>query len=665
MHHAKLLFLALALFMFVAAPGCGEDPAPKSPGPKQAKGDKEGKGKDGKKKEEPAEKGDGKQVADKAADEAKDDAPAKDEKDGEGKAATDEPAKGTAEKAVEAAAIRAKERLGRTLKKVTAYGVTGPIDKTRDALIELMPETIRPMLTLAFVQGLNELGAEGNLTNMDWLDLTRGVGFGFEGKDKPLLAIPIKSVEAFEAALPEGMKPDGDHGYAINDSYLLPYTKHLLVSDSYRTIELIEGDLKLELTRLTTDKLFHMILSGESLKTLMGSALDEVERTMGENMPMQQEQKEFITKFFNFVKELLGEIDQMNVTLELDRSNLKLRYEVTAVDGTKLAQTCAALEPGHFQAATYLPSKSYFVAGQHTPHETMLPWLARYVDMVATAWKLKDEEKVQFAKKYTEMVMLFGPDSAFSLYSDSSFPLSISSVSQTRGGMAVRDTLYDFYGIIIDKVLAELPPDQRQMFADRSLKDIVDSFAPVLVNLGVSMKMDTEKYQGGMVDYLLFTFDWDKLNLPLDAAWVREVIKSRIGGALGFSKDYVVMTFGPNPIVRAKEILDRSPGLKLAELAGPDIANNKYIGFANLSFNKLVSGLLEIGVVAQFLETQDWVPKLKDVDDLVVLSGAQEGGVWAEMNLGIGSAIQAFNEPLVEAFGLGAGATGSMPPAGN
>ena len=213
----------------------------------------------------------------------------------------------------ETRAKAAQVQLDRTLRKVTAFGITGPINKTRDKIIDMLPEAVREKAREGFALGLKEIAGEGELKNMDWLDQTRGLGFAFEGKDKPLLAVPIVSAEAFKAALPESATADEASGYTIGDSYIVPYEKVLFMTDSPRTLELIEGDLKLELTRLSTEKTLLVVLGGASLKVLLSSALDEVEREMSENMPMQQEQKEFLAKLFNFLKELLGEIEQIRI----------------------------------------------------------------------------------------------------------------------------------------------------------------------------------------------------------------------------------------------------------------------------------------------------------------------------------------------------------------
>ncbi len=649
--------VALAVALAFLSVGCGED---KPPAPIKKKTAEEEQAQPGKEKSETGEQ----KKTEEAAAPGKEPAPAATT---EGEVQKPEEAPSAEEQAGDAARAEATRiQLDRTLRKVTAYGVTGPIATTRDEVISLLPEAIQAKAREGFDNGLKEMATEGKLKNMDWLDLGRGIGFAFEGKDKPLIAIPVTSIDAFKAALPEAITADENNGYAIDDSYIMPYGKYIFLTDSYRTFELIEGDLKLELTRIATDKTALVVLGGESLKTLVSSALDEFERGMSENMPMQQEQKEFLAKLFNFLKELLGEIDQMTVTLDLAGKDLVFRYELKTMPGSRLAQSVGELKPGNFVSAGYLPTKSYFVMAQNFPAAAATPYMNRYVDLVATAWKLKEEERGEFAKLYAKLVSMFGPDAAFALYSDSSFPMAMSSVTQTRNGIAARDQIYAFYTMVLNKVIEELPPDQRQIFASGSLKQVVDSFAPVLLNLGVGVKMDTEDYRGGKVDYLVMTFDWDKLNLPPSAAWIKQIVRSRLGGALAFSDEYMVFTFGPNPIVRAKEILDKTPGLKVVEFFGPGVEENKYFAVVGLSVERLLSAVLEVGTVAALIGEEEWVAKVRQIQDLVFTAGILEGGFWLESTVGVRSIIQAFEKELIEEIGGNdkpAPAVEAQPPA--
>ena len=212
-----LFVSALFTFMLLGLSGCGEDPPQTPPGAqkKAAKEKAEGKKAAAGKKAE-AEAGNGEKAQDEGG-----------KKAGDGEAGKSAQTPKTAEET--AAQVRAekveadarKAQIDRTLKQVTAYGVTGPIDKTRNALIELLPAEAHEKVRKAFDDGIAELAREGGLTNMDWLDLSRGIGFGFEGKDRPLLAVPVKSREEFIKALPDSIKPDGNTGYVIGDSYVL------------------------------------------------------------------------------------------------------------------------------------------------------------------------------------------------------------------------------------------------------------------------------------------------------------------------------------------------------------------------------------------------------------------------------------------------------------
>jgi len=634
----QIFILFLVLAWTLSSTACSED-KPSAPAGKEKKA---GPAKEARKKA--AEEG-------KKADKAEKKATPEAGKEGDAGKKTTEGVKAGDEE-VEGAVKPPKDvHLERTLRRVTAYGVTGPIAQVRKSVVGLLPVDARAKVEARIDKGLADFVAEKRLKNLDWLDTTRGIAFAFEGKDKPLIALPLVDSGVFEAALPDNAKKDENQGYKMGDAYVIPYGRHLFISHSFRTIDVIEGDLKLELTRIDTDQLVRLYLGGDSLKTLVSSLLNELEREFSETMPMQQEQKEFLAKFFNFIKEVLGEVELLTITTGLDEQDLVARYELTAVAGSKLAQSMLASKPGKFEAAGFLPGKSYMVMAQNMPPEAVTPYMSRYVDLVATAWKLKELEKGEFAKLYAELVTYFGPDAAFGIYSDSSFPLAMTSVTQTTNGLRMRDKLYEFYGMALQKVIEDLPQEQRKLFASGSIKQVVDSFAPVLQNLGVTIQMDTEDYRESKVDYIVITLDWGKINLPPSAAWVQDIIKSRIGGALGFSANYLVGTFGPNPVVRVKEVLDGTRGLKLSEMVGPEVEEGKYVAVFALSFAKLLAGLLDIPAVKRFADAEPWLARMGRVREMLVLGGPlDERGLWVEARVGVKSIIEAFKEPIQEAI---------------
>jgi hypothetical protein len=647
-----LALTSLVLLFVLAGFACKEEPPAGPPGKEAAKEEP----KQEPAKEEPAA---GKEPANKAE---------------AGKSAgTEQPAKpadvatpevGKPAEPVKPALPEKNLQLERTLKKVTVYGVTGPIDATVEAFFTLLPDKLRSFARLSYAGGLGEIAKSSGLKNLDWLDKTRGLGFGLEGKDRPVLAIPITDFEAFKAALPEGIAADENNGYVLGpEVYILPQGKFLFMSKDYRTIDTIEGDLKLELTRMSTDKVFKLIVGGESVREIVATALDGVERSMGESMPMQQPQKEFLAKMFNFVKEVLGDIEAVDVSLGIDQGDLVLTYALKTVVGGKLNTSLASLRGGNFVSAGLLPAKSFLVVAQNIAPEAILPWMPRYVDLVATAWNLKDDEKGEFAKMYSQIASSFGPDSAMSIYSDSGFPLSMSSVAQATGGLATRDLLYKFYGMALTKAVENLPPEQKSLVANRSVKEIVDTFAPMMAGLGVKIEYASEDYQGGKVDSLVLTFDWETLKLPEDALFVKDIIKSRLGGAIGFSDSYMVFTFGPNPVVRAKEVLDKTQGLSLKDVVGAGYEDNRYFGVFALSFDQIVAALLEIPILATLAEGQEWVGKLRQISNLAFFMSAEGGNMTLESRVALQSILQAFEAEIDKAIAEEMGQKDAAAPA--
>ena len=167
------------------------------------------------------------------------------------------------------------------------------------------------------------------------------------------------------------------------------------------------------------------------------------------------------------------------------------------------------------------------------------------------------------------------------------------------------------------------------MFTDRTLKEVVDGLAPVFANLGIGVTMDSQVYGGGRLDYLVLEFDWEKLSLPPEAAWIKNMIARKLGVAIGFSEDIMVGTFGPNCIVRAKEVLDRTPGLDPADYFNLGAVASEYWFVFRLTGRQFVDALMEIKVVADNIGHEPWLAGLKDCQGLFAYAGKRERGLWA------------------------------------
>ncbi len=509
------------------------------------------------------------------------------------------------------AAMTAPLTIQRALENSTFYGVSGPLASIPAKVMAVVPQPWAGMLPGKIVEAQADILKKTGLKNIDWVDMERGMGWAITGKQDVLVAIPSKGIEAFTSALPDGLEPDDESGYVLGEAYLIPQPKFVLMTQNPRMVDAIEGDVRLEITRLITDKIFIFVIDGKALTQLIKGAFDEMEKVMGETLPMQQAQKKFIAKFFNFLKEMALDIKEIRVTGDLTGSSFVMGYEVEMKEGSKLADAMKMMHPGPFKTAKLLPSKSYMVMTQYVNPEVYKPWLPRYVDLMATAWDLSDEEKTDLTQDYAEAMNLMGPDASFSLYSDLGFPMAMTALGQSKDGMKMRDIIYDLYSKLFRRALKELPPDQQAMFANQTFKQIVDQFAPMAKGMGITLSMESEDYQGGKVDYLVMDVDWNQIPAPTGAEWLKDVIKKRFGFAAGFNNEYYVVTMGSSPIVRAKEVLDNKEALDVAAYFGPEYQEQKFATVFAISVKNTVDMLMELQVVRELIGGLPFMESIK------------------------------------------------------
>ncbi|MBM4371562.1 MAG: hypothetical protein FJ098_07905, partial [Deltaproteobacteria bacterium] len=548
--HGALLVAALLLAL---GPGCGGDkPMPPPPGQE-------------KKADEPSA------AKEKPAAETPVEAPEK-PSEAEHQATPGEPGGGTEDEpgSAEAGAevpdkpVAAPPQIERALAKTALHGGLAPLDTlvTRLGTI-LSPQLKALMETAVYGELLGNIAGEMGMADMAWFDRSRSLRIAVQSKDSVVLLVPLVSPETLLAALPaekraelEGKTP---LRFAMGNGFAEVVGRDLLVSDRQENIDALDGTLKVELSRLEVTKLFSVIMEGASLHPLVSTALDEAERGMEKFAPMEPRQKEFIAKLFNLLKDILAEIDRLEVGLDLAEGDLVLSYVMSAREGTNLHAAVSGARSAVVDTLKYIPSKSWMSGGQDINPALFLPWLERYMDILASAYGMSTDDRIELWKDYKAMIDLMTGDAAFGLYTDAGFPLSATMVSGVSDGARIQELVYGVYNYFFQKVMETLPQETRQMFAGRTFKELVAQVQGMVASFGVDLKVDAETYQGVTMDYFRITLDYTKMNLPADAAWLQDLLKEKIEFVMAFAPDRMIFTMGPNGLVRAKEIVDGTP----------------------------------------------------------------------------------------------------------
>ncbi len=633
----RMMILLATLFAFVLAFGCSDDPPPKQDKPGEKKAEKAPAKKD---KPAPADK-------EKKAEPTKETPAATDTPPEAGDPEVDVEDK--VKTAVPDKPIEPPKQIERALAKTAVHGGLAPLDDLVAKIGSVLSPGLKALMETAVYQGLlGEIAGEMKVKDMDWFDRTRSLRIAVRSKESVVLLVPVVSTETLIAALPEEIRADLEGKttlrFKLGDAFAEVVGKDLLLSDAQVNIDQLDGTLKLELAKLKVDQLFSMILEGTSLHPLISTALEEVERGMEQVAPMDPTQKEFFAKLFNLVKDVVAEIDRVEISLDIAQKDVVLKYAIGALEGTNLHGAIAGASNLPINTLKYMPPKSWMIGGQNINPALMMPWLERYMDILASAYSMSTDEKIELWKDYKIMIGLMTGDGAFALYTDAGFPLSASAVSEVSDGAKMAELMYGIYDYFFQKAMDTLPPESRQMFGGRTLKELVAQIQPMVKSFGVDLKIDSENYQGVQMDYLRIALDYNLMKLPPDAAWLQDIIKDKIDFVMAFSPTHLIFTMGPNGLVRAKEIVDGKAQLD-PETVFPGVMASKYNFVMNIDPLLLMQALETIPQVKQFLRAE-FGAELEMVaghKGLYMLGGVNDAKAWFDLRIGLEKLM-----PLVE-----------------
>ncbi|MFH1529210.1 MAG: hypothetical protein ABIK09_00600 [Pseudomonadota bacterium] len=626
------------LFAFALAVGCSDEKTPPPPGQE-------------KKADEPAAKP-APAPAEKTAE------PVKDEPGpGEQPAETDPAADGTETDGTEVKSdgevpdklVEPPKQIERALAKTALHGGLAPLDALVGKIGSILSPSLKAMLETAVYQGLlAEIASKMKVADMDWFDRTRSLRVAVHSQESVVLLVPLLSKETLLAALPEELRTEVEGKtplrFKLGDAFAEVVGKDLLLSDKQENIDQLDGTLKLELAKLQVEQLFSVILEGTSLAPLVSTSLEEVERNLEMVAPMDPTQKEFFAKAFNLLKDIIAEIDRVEISLDIAQQDLVLNYSVTALDGTNLHSAISGARNLPISTLKYMPLKSWFVGGQNINPSLMMPWLERYMDILASAYSMSTDEKIELWKDYKLLIGLMTGDGAYAVYTDAGFPLSMTAVSEVTDGARMADLLYGIYDYFFQKAMDTLPPESRQMFGGRTLKEMVVQIQPMVKSFGVDLKIDSEIYQDVQMDYLRISLDYTLMTLPEDMVWLKEIIKDKVDFVMAFSPTHLIFTMGPNGLVRAKEVVDGKEQLVPATLF-PGIEASKYNFVMNVDLLDLEQALEAVPEFRAFVHSEMGaeLEMITGHKGFFVLAGVDGAKAWLDVRLGLEKLM-----PLIE-----------------
>lgn len=634
-------YLFLLVMILTLAMGCGDDPKPAAPpgAKKTAKQDKKAAPGATQNKQEPkdpkaaaAGPEDGAQPSSQPTGEQVEPVAPSAER---GEQAPDTTPEAAAPATAQPKAEEPPAAISRALTQVSLHGGLASIDVILQKVGAILPENLRGLMNAAVLgAGMADLAEKLGLKNMGWLDTSRSIRIAVKSRDSVVLVVPITSEQALlESLSPEVaatvVEKDGLKRFN-NKAWFEVMGNEVFVSDKEQNLDALEGALRLELTRLTLDGLLLLKMSSESFLPLFNSALDELEQNLEQIAPLAPAQKELFAKLFSFVKDILADLAEIELRVDIVGKDLSVKYSFTAKPGSKLAFAVEEIGNGTIQTLASMPAKSWLILGEKLPTKAFLPWLDRYIEMIAAAYSLSEEDKLVLSKDYRTLLELFTGDASVAFYADSGFPIALSSVVIVKDGPKTMELVYKLYDYFFQKATEGLPPDARAMFAGRSMSDLINQMSPVAKTFGINLELSTEAYGGGTIDYLRVGLDYNVLNLPPNKLWLKDLLTDKLEVAIGASEDRFALTFGPNGLVRMKEIFDGTVHMDPLALFGQDLNMGKYNMVGNLRPMPLVNALMVIPDFANQMKASmaAEMEMLLGHNGLFLFAGIDEGATW-------------------------------------
>jgi hypothetical protein len=492
------------------------------------------------------------------------------------------------------------------------YGVTGPIGELIPRVRAALPKVWADEVEKEMGDWQKKLADSMGFKGVEWLDMSRGMGVILQGEDTFMVAFPVASGAQFKEALPEGTQPDIEGWYQVKDVHFLLQGDHVFVVPDRAVASQISGDLRTAVTRLSTKRLASFKMDGANVHRFMVTTLDDSVRTMSALSGMDMAQVELLTRIFNWVKEMVADIDGLAFDVDYQEGDLLFWYDVSFRPGSALGNAFQLVVPGDVAVAQHLPANSYLAFAQNLNPETYRSFVGRYADLLALLLSYTPEQTAELARTMGEMLDVTGHASAGSFHADAGFPLCMTMVTSMKDGLKFRDLMKGMYATMLAKALEQVPPEQRGMLGDGSITSMANMANMFLAPSGMKLEVKTEKHKSGTIESLVFHVDWTKGPDLGEYGWVKDIIRKQLGGAIGYTQDSVVFAFGPNAVVRIKEIFEGAQGLDAKAFFGSFYDSSRHFGVFAISVKGVMDVLLGIEPVAKALNDEAFLKTLSE-----------------------------------------------------
>jgi len=425
--------------------------------------------------------------------------------------------------------------------------------------------------------------------NLAWLDHTKPLRFvvlDYKKYANPLLLVlPIKTQEAFTAALPDNKTegaPDNQTRFTTvtgTENFVNVVGDWAVFSTDAKTFALVkpflDGGFKdyqfIELMDVQVSSTHFLKVAGEDIKAF-ADTMDNMPATPGLEIPGIQE---MLKKEVEMFMSLLEQTQTARIVMKYDGDNLGLNSSVKVVPGKGLARFVDGTRSRQLELYKGLPADGWFVGAVNLDPKLFEDWATMGVEFWASMLKLEKEEQDKLQGLMAQLLAVETGDSAFWIGYDGDFPFRFLSITGITDPVKAKAALYETYGILFAKAGALIQslagPELATMpkMDWSSPKTLLASLKPELDKTGVTMDLKSQKVGDVDVDSLDIGVDYTKVPLPAgdeDLKEITDALGTKLSGALGFSKDRIYGTFGKAAVSDIEAISKGGNGDQLKDI---------------------------------------------------------------------------------------------------
>ena len=471
---------------------------------------------------------------------------------------------------------------------VAAYGGIRGLDdfvKVATGVVDQVKPV--PGLGLLLTAGISKtFGLSGG----DWLDGSKPIRLAVanpgESRKPAVVALPLKSREAFERALPEEREARAD-GAAFkykageNDAWVAFSGDSVLLARDPAVLTLLKPFFEGPLASWRPDDAFEVSLSVANLTTMFAPELAKARTRITEKMTSRASRSpipgtaEWIREVIDWTFGAIGELDTVSFGVRTDGDHVMLPITLHPKRGAALEATFAAARDRSVTLLDCAPSATWLALGSSFDPHAGAGWMEGAAKLLAVAMNVDETRAARLGELFGTASILRTGETALFLSRDGSMSFAALYVGGTQDGAKQRDATLGGLGLLWDRAM-ELAAEKRGPIPSgidlTSFKTAVATIGPLLANIGIEVTLGSEPHTAGPVDFVKVRLDYDKLPVAKDDPEATQVVKSILGDTLtfatGFGKERYAFAVGPEATARVGAVIDgkqtQPPALRAA-----------------------------------------------------------------------------------------------------